>query len=128
MTAIKQNTTLFISLYTDEDVTSQLPILLRQRGYEARSAIEANMLNQPDEANLAYATDHNMVLYSFNVRDYMIIAQKWAKENRTHTGILLSNQFNRRQMGEQLRQILKFLDTVTVNEMINSVRYLSEFK
>jgi hypothetical protein len=32
---------LFIFLYTDEDVTDRLALLLRERGYEAESAQEA---------------------------------------------------------------------------------------
>jgi predicted nuclease of predicted toxin-antitoxin system len=119
---------LFVSLYTDEDVTNQLAVLLRQRGFEAGSASEVDMLHQPDEAHLSYATAHNMVLFSFNVRDYMILAQKWAAENRPHTGILLSDQFTRRQMGELLRRVLKFLNTVSADEMVNAIRYLSEFR
>jgi len=121
-------TSLFISLYTDEDVTSQLAALLRQRGFEAQSAAEVDMFQQPDEAHLTYATEHSMVLFSFNVRDCMILAQNWLDENRTHAGILLSDQFTRRQMGELLRRMLKFLNTVPADEMVNTVRYLSEFK
>ena len=118
---------LFVALYIDEDVTYQLAVLLRQRGFAAQSAVEAGMLQQSDETQLSYAAANNMVLFSFNVRDYVILAQKWAAENRTHKGILLSNQFARRQLGELLRQVLKFLNTVSANEMVNAVRYLSEF-
>lgn len=117
---------LFVSLYTDEDVTTQLAILLRQRGFTAQSAAEVNRLHQPDEAQLSYATSQNMVLFSFNVRDYVLLAQQWAVEKHTHTGILLSDQFARRQIGELLRHTLKFLNTVSADEMVNSI--LSQFK
>jgi hypothetical protein len=119
---------LFTSLYTDEDVTDQLAALVRQRGFNARSAYEAGMIEQPDEAHLIYATTHNMVLLTFNERDYLLLAQQWAVEGRYHGGILLSDQFTRRQLGELLRRVLRLLNTVSADEMINSIRYLTEFR
>ena len=119
---------LFIALYTDEDVTARLTVLLRQRGVEAISAAEAGMTGQADEVNLLYATAHRMVLFSFNVRDYVLLARQWALENRQHTGILLSDQYTRHQMGELLHRLLRFCDTVSASEMVNTVRYLSELR
>ena len=116
---------LFIALYTDEDVTAHLAVLLRQRGVEAISAAEAGMA---DEANLLYATAHRMVMFSFNVRDYVLLARQWALENRQHAGILLSDQYTRHQMGELLHRLLRFCDTVSASEMVNTVRYLSELR
>ncbi len=98
---------LFASLYTDEDVTSRLAILVRQRGFDARSAHEADMIGQPDEAQLVYAATHRMVLFSFNQRDYVQIARQWAAKDHNHAGILLSDQFARQQLGELLRRVLK---------------------
>ena len=125
---MSENGPLFASLYTDEDVTDRLAVLIRQRGFSARSAREAGMIGQPDEANLAYAATHGLVLLTFNQRDYVLIARRWAAEGRRHAGVLLSDQFTRRQLGELLHRVLKFLDTVSANEMINVVRYLSEFR
>lgn len=71
---------------------------------------------------------HGLVLLTFNQCDYALIARRWAAEGRRHAGILLSDQFPRRQLGELLRRVLKFLDTVPAGEMINVVRYLSEFR
>jgi hypothetical protein len=36
---------LFISLYTDEDITNELAPALRDRGLQAQSAAEAGLLN-----------------------------------------------------------------------------------
>ena len=44
---------LFISLYTDEDITSELAPALRDRGLEAQSAAEAGLLNAGDAEQLA---------------------------------------------------------------------------
>lgn len=119
---------LFVSLYTDEDVTNQLAALVRQRGYHAVSAIDLNLIEVLDEEHLAYAAAHNMTLFTYNEADYVGLARKWAMEGRSHTGILISDQFSLRQMGDLLRRILNFLDHVTSDEMVNIVRYLSDFR
>jgi hypothetical protein len=38
---------LFVALYTDEDVTSELALLLRERGFVAQSALEADSEQRP---------------------------------------------------------------------------------
>ncbi len=86
------------------------------------------MIEQSDEAHLVYAATHSMVLLTFNQRDYVLMARRWAAEGRSHAGILLSDQFTRRQLGELLRRVLRFLNTAPVGEMTNTVRYLSEFR
>jgi predicted nuclease of predicted toxin-antitoxin system len=119
---------LFASLYTDEDVMPQLAALVRQRGFQAQSAYEVDHLAWPDEDHLAYAARTGMVLLTFNQHDFALIARRWASQNRSHAGILLSDQFSRPRLGELLRRVLRFLNTVTADEMLNSVRYLSEFR
>jgi hypothetical protein len=86
------------------------------------------MSERSDEEHLAYATSQRMTLFTYNERDFVELARKWTKEGRLHAGILISDQFSLRQMGELLRRILNFLDRVTADEMVNVVRYLSDFK
>jgi len=119
---------LFASLYTDEDVTDRLAVLVRQRGFQTRSAREVDLIGQPDDVNLTYAATHGLVLLTFNQRDYVLLARRWTAEGRQHAGILLSDQFSRQQFGELFRRVLRFLSTVPADEMVNSVRYLSEFR
>lgn len=58
-----------IRFYLDEDATSnRLLQALRNRGADVVSAIEANMLGQSDETQLAWALRHQRVIYSFNTR------------------------------------------------------------
>jgi uncharacterized protein DUF5615 len=53
---------LFIRLYIDGDVTSELAPALRDCGFYAESAADAGLLNAPDDVQLAYAVSHNMTL------------------------------------------------------------------
>ena len=62
---------LFIALYTDEDITNELAPALRERGFEAQSAMEAGLLNADDAIQLAYAAEHGMTLITCNAGDYL---------------------------------------------------------
>ncbi len=119
---------LYVSLYIDEDVTNQLAELIRKRGYNAVSAVDLGKISVLDDEHLAYAVERRMTVLTYNERDYVELARQWAQNNRKHYGILISDQFSVRQIGELLRRVLNFLDRVTADEMINVVRYLSDFK
>ena len=120
---------LFIQLYTDEDVTTALAVALRQRGFVAQSAIEAGLGGEPnDEVHLAYATEHRMSVLTFNGKDFVPIAQRWALQGRDHAGIVVSEQLGLEQLGELLRRVLKMLDSMTADEMQNAFLYLSQFR
>ncbi len=125
---MRDDESLFVSLYTDEDVTAQLAVLVRQRGFDAVSASDVGLIGQPDEEQLAYAAAHDRVLLTFNQRDFILITRQWAAEGRQHAGLLLSDQFTRQQLGELLRRVLRFLNTVSASEMVNAMLYLSEFR
>lgn len=115
---------LFISLYTDEDVTDRLAQLLRQRGYEAKSALETGTVGFTDEEQLAFAASRGWAILTYNRRDFSALARYWQDAGREHAGIILSHQFSSRQMGELLRQVCSFLDRISAEEMWNTVRNL----
>ncbi len=118
----------FISLYTDEDITSDLAPVLRWRGYAAESAAEAHNLGLDDEAQLQYASEQGMVLLTCNGRDFIPLAQQWARVGQQHAGIIVPEQFDRRQFGELVRQVLRLLDSLTADEVRNQVVFLQRFK
>jgi predicted nuclease of predicted toxin-antitoxin system len=90
---------LFLALYVDEDITSELAPALRERGFEAQSAAEAGMLNADDESQLHYAVRHNMALVTCNADHFISLAKAWAEVGQTHTGIIVSSdQHKKRQL------------------------------
>jgi len=119
---------LFIALYTDEDITNSIAKLLRERGYNAISARDVGMIEKSDEEQLVYAAERKMTILIYNRDDFLEIDKKWRAAQRTHYGILISEQFSSRQIGEFIRRLSNFLDRVTADEMIDLVRYLSNFK
>jgi predicted nuclease of predicted toxin-antitoxin system len=119
---------LFISLYTDEDVTDRLALLLRERGYEAESAQEAGTTGYTDEQQLAFAASRGWALLTYNRKDFSVLAKRWQDAGRSHAGVILSDQFSNRQTGELLRQVCRFLEGVSADEMWNTVRNLQGFQ
>jgi hypothetical protein len=120
--------TLFIALYTDEDVTNSLAPALRWRGYTAQSTLEAGNLQLSDEAQLQYATEQRMAILTCNGQDFIPLAQEWYYAGQEHAGIIISQQFDRRQFGELLRQVLHLLDSLTADEVHNQVIFLQQFR
>lgn len=119
---------LFVSLYLDEDVSYKIAQLLRDKGYHAVSVYEVGLGEDSDEAQLSYATAHQMAVLTCNKKDFLKLAKQWTSANRTYHGILVTEQFSLNQTGEFMRRLSNFLDHVTADEMINLVRYLSDFK
>ena len=119
---------LFAGIYVDADLIPGIAIALRQRNYASQSALEDGFSEASDEQILERAADLGMVLLTNNTRHFVLLAQQWASQGRAHTGVLICEQFRRSEFGEFLRLLLRFLDTVTADEMRNGFRYLSEFR
>ena len=115
---------LFIFLYTDEDVTDRLVPLLRERGYEAESALKAGTTGWTDEEQLAFASSRGWTLLTYNRRDFSALARHWQDTGRSHAGIILSRQFSNRQAGRLLRQVCRLIESVSADEMRDTVRNL----
>ncbi len=67
---------LFVALYTDEDVTTDLAPALRWRGYMAQNAAEAGNAEMSDEAQLTSATEQRMAILTYNAQDFIPLARR----------------------------------------------------
>ena len=114
-----------ISLYMDEDSTVRsLAFILKSRGVDVITALEANRLGYSDEEQLIWATSQGRSLYSSNVRDFYYLHTLFLQQKRNHAGIILVQQ-QRYSMGEIMRGILQLIATKSAEEMINQVKFLS---
>jgi predicted nuclease of predicted toxin-antitoxin system len=117
------------SLYLDDDLDPALASLLRQRGVDTISSIEAGTVGQRDELHPEWVSSHGRVLVSYNFHDFLPIAERWFLDGREHAGIILSfRQFRRHQIGELLRLLLRLLAAVLPDELHSTVRFLDEFR
>jgi len=69
-----------ITLHLDEDVHPKLASILRERGFDAITTADAGMLENSDPDQLEFASSQGRTLLTHNVRDYVQLAQLYAKK------------------------------------------------
>jgi len=118
---------LHIRLYLDEHVWRKLAAELRERGFDAVNVYDAGQAGLSDEEQWEYAAAQGRALLTFDKDGgrFIAMASEWFYAGRPHYGLIISAQLER---GELLRRVLNLLNSVTADEMANTVRFLEEFK
>ena len=106
-----------IKVQLDEDMNPLLARDLRDRGYEATSAGEANNLGLSDHDQLEYARAHGRAFLTHNRDDFLEIATEYAINQITYPGILYVPQVPYAQL---LQRTLRFLSEAS-EEMARDV-------
>lgn len=114
-----------IALYLDEDVHPTLAKILRERGFDVRTTAEVGMLEKSDPEQLEFAAAQGRAILTYNVRDYVRLAQQYAEQQRTHAGIVVSDQLPLREL---LRRTLRLLADLSAEEMVNQFEWLSNYR
>jgi hypothetical protein len=112
---------LFIELYLDEDVHVLIADLLRGRGFVTTTTHDEKQLGTSDESQLAYAVSQRKAILTHNRHDFEALAREYANSAKTHHGIILAV---RHPPYEVMRRLMRLLNHVTADEMINQVRYI----
>lgn len=116
-----------LALYIDEDAMgNHLVTALRASKADVLTVADAAMKNRGDEDQLRLATDLGRALYSFNVADFCAIHQTWMRNARNHGGMILAQQ-RRYSVGEQMRRLMRILESETAESMRNRVEFLSQW-
>ncbi len=87
--------------YADECVDRAVVEFLRQRGFDMLTALEAGLGEEPDLAQLEYATRADRLLVSYNRIDFRRLHTTFLRSGREHAGIVLIPQvppLGRRQL------------------------------
>jgi hypothetical protein len=115
-----------IRLYIDEDaMRNALVLALRTEGIDVTFVGEQGREGHSDHQQLEYATAEGRVLYSFNIRDYVVLHAQFLEEGRPHAGIIVTDQHRRYSVGEQLRRVQALMKAKSAEEMRNQLVYLS---
>ena len=88
--------------------------------------LDADLLEKSDDEQLAFAAEHECVLYTFNVSDFYRLHKDWIRVGREHAGIILAPQ-QRYSVGDQLRRILRLRAVVSTVSMRNQVEFLGNW-
>lgn len=114
-----------IALYLDEDVHPALAVILRERSFDVLTASEAGMLGKSDPEQLEFATREGRAILTHNIRDYVQLARQYDERNRSHAGIIVSDQLPLREL---LRRTLKLLTALSAEEIANRFEWLSNYR
>lgn len=116
-----------IRLYLDEDSSdTDLLKALRLRAVDVVSTVEVGMLERSDEEQLAWAAEHERVVYSSNRRDFYRIHSEWMSAGKSHFGVILGHQ-QRYSIGEQMYRLLRLIHHFTAEDMRNRIEFLSHW-
>lgn len=85
--------------------------MLRERGHDVRAADEERELDGlEDEALLDLATGETRVMITFDVRDFTVIARRWAEAGKAHAGLGIVVGIDHSEFGTILDALSRALD------------------
>jgi hypothetical protein len=117
-----------LAFYLDEDaMRNSLLRGLRSRGIDVVSALHVGLIGASDEENLAFATQQNRVLFSFNVADFCRIHTDWLAGEKRHSGIVLDQQRRQRSVGTLMQGLLRLGAQNNPTEMLDRLEFLSDW-
>jgi predicted nuclease of predicted toxin-antitoxin system len=114
-----------VKLYLDEDIDPLLAKVLRDRGVNCLSTQEAGNRGLSDIDQLAFAASQDRAIVTFNIKDFIQLAQEYGASGQHHSGIILSNHILFREL---LRRMLSFLLNCTDESLRDQVLWLQEYK
>lgn len=112
-------------LHLDADTSiRQLQRALLERGHDvSRTPNEWMALDADDETQLLGATAQGRVIFTFNVRDYMALAERYSR----HGGIVLAAQ-RQWTLSALIGALDRMLTETAADEWPGQVRWLTQWK
>ena len=109
-----------LKLLLDEDVHSGLGNALRKRGYDVVHAQELDRKGRSDPDQLLFSIQQEPCIMSFNVKDFVILHNKYVETHQDHWGIIVSKQL---PFKEIMSSLLKLLGLVSKESMKNQIEF-----
>ena len=105
----------------DEDVHLVLASTLRKRGFDVIHTQDLDRKGKADSEQLAFAVNNEKCIFSYNVRDFVLLHNDYIDLEKEHWGIVISKQLS---IGETLRRLLKFLQNNSKESMKDKLEFL----
>lgn len=118
----QRSTRLYITFYTDENITLDLARMLAKENCDVLTAHDAGMLGKSDPEQLEYATQCGRAIVTHNRNDFLTLYDDWFAKDKNHFGIIVL--IRRDTLREMAERLLVLLDTVTFDEMENQLRFV----
>lgn len=110
-----------VRLFLDEDVHAGLARALGRRGFDAIHAQHLERTGLSDDAQLAYAVQQGRCLVSFNIKDFVLLHNRYVKAGEEHCGIIVSKQL---PLGVMLTKLLALMSRHSQESMRNRIVFL----
>ncbi len=114
-----------IKLYLDEDVDPLLAQVLRDRGADCLSTLEAQNLGRSDNDQLEFATGQGRAILTFNVKDFVRLARECTGLGKHHSGIIVSDHLPFRDL---LRRTLALLLQHAQGQLDDTLLWLQDYR
>ncbi|MGA2165672.1 MAG: DUF5615 family PIN-like protein [Solirubrobacteraceae bacterium] len=100
-----------MKLFLDAHISGpRIATALRERGHDVRAADEERALDGlSDEELLSIAAGEGRVFVTFDVKDFPVIARRWAEAGRVHTGCAIVVGIDHGEFGAILNTIAREL-------------------
>jgi predicted nuclease of predicted toxin-antitoxin system len=108
-------------LFLDEDVWTGLATALRQVGYDVLSADDVGHKGLSDEEQMGFAIAQDRAILTHNIQDFAPLAATYFEQGIDHPGIIVARHFEK---GELLRRTLALLNSLTAEELTNTLRFV----
>lgn len=82
------------------------------------------LVEVPDDEHLAYAVSQGRAVLSFNRGDFVQLHKRYMGQGWEHFGIIVSPHY---PIGETLRRVLNLVGTLSAEDMMNRLEYLSNW-
>jgi hypothetical protein len=112
--------TIFVALYTDEDISALVATLLRYRGLDVTSVPEQLTLGRTDEEQLELAISMSRCLLTYNRVDFERLHIQYMEDNRQHFGIIVVPQKSAYEVAQRIGILVSAL---AVEEITNQLLY-----
>ena len=112
---------LLAAFQLDENVSSLIAALLRNRNIEAWTTLEAGLIAASDPEQLAFATANQRVLLTHNRNDFLELHEQYLRESRPHCGIVIARKH---PSHETTRRLLALADVLTADEFENQLLFV----
>ncbi len=100
-----------MKLFLDAHISARrVATPLRDQGHDVRAADDERDLDRfPDEELLSIATAEQRIFVTFDVKDFPVIARRWAEAGRAHAGCMIVVGIDHGEFGAILDAIAREL-------------------
>lgn len=109
----------------DEHIWVSLAKILRDQGFDVYHVTEVGLEQTPDPFILQRAVENHQAVVTFNIKDFIPLSIEYFEDGNEHYGIVVSDQV---PQGELQKRVTNLLNSITAEQLKNTVRYLQEFK